>query len=323
MIFHALKPRPTRFTRNEDGYITIEAVIVLPIMLWLFGVGWVYFDAFRQQSVNQKANYVISDMISRETDPVNETYIANTYNLLTQLTHSTSSETDFRATVVQYDLDTSRWDLVWSDAYGARSALVDADIPGYEDRLPVGMDNEQLILIETWEDYEPAFDVGLGAFEIMTYSFTAPRYTPQIVWGEATGSSGGGNSGSSGSTGGSGGSSGSTGGSGSGSGSSGSSGGSSGSGGSGSGSGGSGWGSGGSGWGSGGSGWGSGGSGWGSGGSGWGSGGSGWGSGGSGWGSGGSGWGSGGSGWGSGGSGWGSGGSGWGSGGSGWGGGYW
>ncbi|WP_198135707.1 TadE/TadG family type IV pilus assembly protein [Sagittula stellata] len=192
-MFRSILPAPLRrFTRDDTGYANVESIILLPALLWLFGVGWVYFDAFHQQSINQKANYVIGDMISRETDPLDETYIRNTRNLLSALIHSTSEDTDFRASVVQYDARHNDWDLVWSDAYGTRSRLKQADLTDYFDRLPPAIDNEQLILVETWDNYAPVFKVGLDPFEIATYSFTSPRYTSQVVW-EGSASAGGGN----------------------------------------------------------------------------------------------------------------------------------
>lgn len=193
-MFRSILPAPLRrFTRDDTGYANVESIIVLPALLWLFGVGWVYFDAFHQQSINQKANYVIGDMISRETDPLDETYIQNAHNLLSALTRSNTENTDFRTSVVQFDAELNDWDLVWSDAYGARTRLQKADLYDYIDRLPPAMDNEQLILVETWEDYAPVFKVGLDPFEIATYSFTSPRYTSQVVW-EGTASAGGGDS---------------------------------------------------------------------------------------------------------------------------------
>jgi uncharacterized membrane protein YgcG len=193
-MFRSILPAPLRrFTRDDTGYANVESIIVLPALLWLFGVGWVYFDAFHQQSINQKANYVIGDMISRETDPLDETYIQNAHNLLSALTRSDTENTDFRTSVVQFDAELNDWDLVWSDAYGARTRLQKADLYDYIDRLPPAMDNEQLILVETWEDYAPVFKVGLDPFEIATYSFTSPRYTSQVVW-EGSTSAGGGDS---------------------------------------------------------------------------------------------------------------------------------
>ncbi|MFW2588991.1 TadE/TadG family type IV pilus assembly protein [Sagittula sp. SSi028] len=180
-----IQKRLRRFSSAEEGYISVEAVIVLPVMLWLFGVGWVYFDAFRQQSVNQKANYVIGDMISRETDGVSGQYISNTYNLLTMLTKSSGDYTDLRVAVVQYDEDSDTWSVVWSRQRGGtmsgrENRLTDADLADYADRLPPAMDNQQLVIVETWEDWAPTFNVGIGDFEIRTYSFTSPRYAPQI-----------------------------------------------------------------------------------------------------------------------------------------------
>lgn len=191
MLIPFIKSRLARFTRNESGYISTEAIIVLPVMLWLFGAGWVYFDAFRQQSVNWKANYVIGDMISRETDGVTGEYISSAYKLLTTLTKSNENLTDMRLAVIQYDADRDDWSVVWSrqrgsTMSGAKNRLTNADLEGYRDRLPPAMDNEQLVIVETWEDWEPAFDVGIGAFEIRTYSFTSPRYAPQIPLGKAS-----------------------------------------------------------------------------------------------------------------------------------------
>lgn len=170
------------FARDTRGFVNVEAVIVFPALLFLFGVGWTYFDAFRQQAVNQKANYVISDMISRETDSITNTYIDNARTLLRHLTKASGPDSDLRITVVQYDDDQNGWDVNWSRTSGDQPVLLDADIPGMAHRLPVGTDGEQLILVETWDVFDPIFNVGLDMFEIRTYSFTRPRYAPQVVF---------------------------------------------------------------------------------------------------------------------------------------------
>lgn len=172
-----------RFRKDEDGYITIEALIVLPALLWLFAAGWVYFDAFRQQSVNQKANYVIGDMLSRETAAIDNDYINNAHSLLQELNKSTGTDdSSLRVTVVSYDHDSSSWGIEWSAQGGDVASLTNDNIDDYIDRLPDGLAGDQLILVETWDFYDPVFEVGLGAFEITTYSFTRPRYAPQVVF---------------------------------------------------------------------------------------------------------------------------------------------
>ncbi|MGP6087475.1 TadE/TadG family type IV pilus assembly protein [Antarctobacter jejuensis] len=170
------------FARDTRGFVNVEAVIVFPALLFLFGVGWTYFDAFRQQAVNQKANYVISDMISRETEPLDGTYITNARSLLRTLTKTSMQESDIRITAVRYDADLGNWTLKWSEARGDYPALNEADLGTYQDRLPGGVSGEELVIVETWDQFVPIFKVGLDTFDIRTYSFTRPRYAPQLVF---------------------------------------------------------------------------------------------------------------------------------------------
>ncbi|SMX30267.1 hypothetical protein TRP8649_04410 [Pelagimonas phthalicica] len=181
-MFTNLNARMRQFRQDDQGYISVEAMIVLPVLLWVFAAGWVYFDAFRQQSVSQKANYVIGDMISRETSPISGTYVTNARKLLRELTKSSGNESDLRLTVVQYDGNTSSWNVVWSKKRGNQTVLNNGGLSDYADKLPTANGGEQLIMVETWDMHEPIFDVGLSDFEIHTYSFTRPRYAPQVVF---------------------------------------------------------------------------------------------------------------------------------------------
>ncbi|WP_425099744.1 TadE/TadG family type IV pilus assembly protein [Tropicibacter sp. S64] len=175
--FHLLR----RFRREQDGYVTLEAIIVMPVLLWIFAACWVYFDAFRQQSVNQKANFVISDMLSRETKEIDATYVDSTFELLKVLTQANADGTALRLTLVEYDETAGAWNFLWSEARGDMAALAAGDMSGYQDRLPIALEGDQLILVETWDDHNPVFKIGLDAFTITSYSFTRPRYAPKMV----------------------------------------------------------------------------------------------------------------------------------------------
>ncbi|CUH77875.1 TadE/TadG family type IV pilus assembly protein [Tropicibacter naphthalenivorans] len=182
MLKSILTSRLRAFAKDTRGYVTVEAVIVMPALLWLFGVGWVYFDVFRQQAVNQKANYVIGDMISRETDPIDDTYIDNAFKLLNVMNKSQNGESVMRITVAEYNANNKKWSLEWSEARGGQAPMNNGDLNGMTERLPVAGNSEQLVLVETWDKYDPAFEVGLSEFDITTYSFTRPRYAPQIIF---------------------------------------------------------------------------------------------------------------------------------------------
>jgi hypothetical protein len=171
-----------QFARDTRGYINVEAIIVFPALLFLFGVGWTYFDAFRQQTVSQKANYVIGDMLSRETEAITPDYITNARTLLRHLTKTTGRESDLRITVVRYDADLNGWEVRWSQRRGDYPALRNADMAEMAGHLPTGVDGDELIVVETWDMFNPIFNVGLDTFEIRSFSFTRPRYAPQVVF---------------------------------------------------------------------------------------------------------------------------------------------
>ena len=169
-----------RFAREERGDVTIEAVIMLPLLFLLFIASWVYFDALQQKNVSQKANFVLGDMLSRETNTIDAGYMDNAHDLLRLLTRAeTNNQTGLRVSVVSFADDT--WTVEWSMARGGRTAQTADAAPENPGALPVAQNGDQLILVETWDNYNPIFNVGLMPQDFTTYSFTRPRYAPQLA----------------------------------------------------------------------------------------------------------------------------------------------
>ncbi|MHA6324984.1 TadE/TadG family type IV pilus assembly protein [Roseivivax sp. CAU 1753] len=178
-----IKSLLARFRHDTEGTVTVEAVIIFPALVWLFGATWVWFDVSRQQAINQKANYTIGDAISRETDPLTDAYVDAAFELVLGMTRSNASESDMRITAVEYSSKgEGSYDVLWSEARGNYPAFDNNDMDGMETRLPIMSNGDQVILVETWEDYVPALEAGLDAFEIKTYSFTRPRFAPQMLY---------------------------------------------------------------------------------------------------------------------------------------------
>ncbi len=191
-----------RFARDTEGYVTLEVVIMLPVLLALFAAAWIYFDIFRQQAIGQKANFAIGDMISRETEGLDDDYIDAAFQLLALLT---KTETDgnpdtgiqdisMRITVVEYvstGTDTGYNTVKWSRARGDMTAMSESELNDrYLNNIPLLQDADEVILVETREHWYPALRItgvrdsvpGLGETDLYTYSFTSPRYTSQVVW---------------------------------------------------------------------------------------------------------------------------------------------
>lgn len=169
------------FMTDGAGSVAVEAVLILPFLLWTFLATFVYFDAFRQSSVNLRAAYTIGDMLSRETAAVNDAYITSLQNLFIFLSKR-EAEPALRVSVAMWDEEDSRYKLDWSEGRGNRAALTEDEVNRMRDRLPTLPDNERVILVETWSTFKPLFNVGLKQDELYNLVFTSPRFAPQLVW---------------------------------------------------------------------------------------------------------------------------------------------
>ena len=71
-----------RFSRKESGVISVEAVMIYPLLFWGMCASYTFFDGYKQSSRNLKASYAIADVISRERNDINATYMDTLYDLL-------------------------------------------------------------------------------------------------------------------------------------------------------------------------------------------------------------------------------------------------
>lgn len=174
--------RARRFRRDEKGSIIAESVIMFPTLFCAVLATFVFFDAFRNQAINLKAAYKISDAISRETQTIDNTYLVNTWRLHRFLT-SSPTLTKLRVSIIQYTLADDDYSVVWSRNKGGAGDLSDGMLDGMvaAEQIPVMPDGEVLILVQTWVDYEPSFTIGLGAFTFENTVFTRPRFAPEQI----------------------------------------------------------------------------------------------------------------------------------------------
>ena len=58
------------FRHDTRGVVSVEMVLILPLLFWSFAAVATFFDAYRTRSLAEKAAFTISDMLSRETNAV-------------------------------------------------------------------------------------------------------------------------------------------------------------------------------------------------------------------------------------------------------------
>ena len=171
------------FLRREDGVITIETMLLMPVMLWALLFGFSVHDAFRTKGLHQKAAYSLGDAISRETAPIDPAYLDGAHQAFEYLSHSVG-DTNLRLSQVYYDEASDEYLRDWSEVRGGVEPLNNSQLRGWHDRLPVMPDQERIVLFETWTTYDPIFNIGLLSNEIRTFVFTRPRYAPVVCFND-------------------------------------------------------------------------------------------------------------------------------------------
>lgn len=171
-----------RFAKEEDGTFAVEFMVLFPLMVFALLFVTDAFYGFRINTVNQKAAYTISDMVSRETQPINPAYLNGTLDLFEFLTDAHDYNPSIRLTAVKYDADQDEFELEWSQARGYLSAASQAEVASWSSQLPTMPDNEIIMVVETFQNFEPIFNIGFNERDIYNFVFVRPRYAPQVLY---------------------------------------------------------------------------------------------------------------------------------------------
>lgn len=174
-----------RFSHDTRGNMALESLIWMPFILGLLLATFSLHDAFRYKSLNVKAAYTISDAISRETDPIDGTYLDGMVELLDFLIRS-GGGSSLRVTLVRYNGNNGAYETEWSQTRGSLGALQSAQLADMHQKLPNMLHNERVIVVETETYYDPPFSLpGLNEAGLFyNYGFTRPRFAPKIVWSD-------------------------------------------------------------------------------------------------------------------------------------------
>ncbi|WP_420837134.1 TadE/TadG family type IV pilus assembly protein, partial [Alexandriicola marinus] len=114
--------RLRRLARREEGSMSIEAMIIIPVLIWSMLGSWVFFDAFRAQFSNAKASYTLGDIISRESGYITDEYIDSLYTLQRFLA-ARPEDIRLRVSVIKYDEDDDTHYVVWSENRGGGGTI--------------------------------------------------------------------------------------------------------------------------------------------------------------------------------------------------------
>ncbi|WP_226779240.1 TadE/TadG family type IV pilus assembly protein [Oceaniglobus trochenteri] len=181
-IMTHLRRKLRAFAKDSTGSYTVEAVLILPLLLWAMLATFTFVDGYRMQALNLRATYTISDLLTRQWNPVDRDFMVGLgkyHEFLTNNGHDTS----LRVTVVYYDAEKDNHVLVWSYTTDAsKPKITKGDLPSLASSLPVLANADSAVIVETWMDYEPPFKIGLPETVFNNRVVSSPRFVPQLLW---------------------------------------------------------------------------------------------------------------------------------------------
>ena len=143
--------------------MSIELVLVVPLLVWALLSTFVYFDVFRVEANSNRASLTLAEMFSRETTPITSEFLNSAREVLRTLTFEESSP-DYRVTVYRYRPSDDSYLRVWSRHRGLDQTLRNEDLAllQSENKLPKMNSIDHAILIETRIEYDAPFSIGLS-----------------------------------------------------------------------------------------------------------------------------------------------------------------
>ena len=169
-----------RFARDEKGSLVVEAVMVLPALIWAYAGLFAYWDAYRSINTVQKASYTISDLISRSQTSVNDAYLGGMRTAMNTMLAGDQAG-DIRVTSYRWSGPRDRYEVIFSRSpNNAMAPLNNSNLASLSDRLPTMSDGDSAVLVETRIPYTPPVAFGLTPAVLEQFIVTRPRFLPKL-----------------------------------------------------------------------------------------------------------------------------------------------
>ena len=172
------------FQSDERGFVTVETIFAIMFLSWWYVASFVFYDVYRQYIANVKATYTLGDLISRQAQ-VDEPWLEGLTDMYGYLTRW-RSHSQVRYTSIMWDETDDKYIVDWSfstgtDTPNVRPELEDADLLDYLDRLPILVDGEYVIMVESMTEFSTLFEVGIPDMDLENLVVTSPRFAVNVV----------------------------------------------------------------------------------------------------------------------------------------------
>jgi len=172
-----------RFVRETNAAVAMEALIITPILAWVFVASFVFFDGFRAYNTSVKATFTVADILSREFDTL---YGSDLDGLAAVFQHITRNTEGSAMRTTQISQLEDRYNVDWSYATEGRARLFNANLAAIEERIPLMARGDTILLVETFLPYRTAFNLGIDPLEFTNFTVVRPRFAGRIPFNDGT-----------------------------------------------------------------------------------------------------------------------------------------
>lgn len=182
-LLPAIAARMRRFAGDRSGSLMVEAIMVLPILIWGGVATMTFVDAFRHQTANLRTTYAIADLISRQTDAIGPDFLNGAAEIYGYL--ADRETTSMRISLFRWNVDDAAYMLLRSEPVAGAPAPTTAEMAELASIIPEMSETKLAIVVETWMEYEPAFKVGIAPRTFHNRVVTSPRFGPQLKFDQS------------------------------------------------------------------------------------------------------------------------------------------
>lgn len=185
-MLNALRNHIKRLVTSDHGTVSIELVLMFPLLIFVLTSTIVYFDGFRSKFALQKTTTTVADTISRELTLIGPDYIDGLADLFQVLTPGLSNR-GMRLSVISYNEEDDEHNVVWSQVRGVITETIeDEDLLLWQDRFPLMADLERYVVVETTGGFASEFDdffgSALGYFQFADFVTISPRFNRTVCF---------------------------------------------------------------------------------------------------------------------------------------------
>ncbi len=167
----------TRFKDDESASLTMEFVLILPLLFTWFLGSIIFFDAYNTKATAQRTANTLADIMSRQTD-VDNAFVDSLLTIQNRMLPRLGVGV-VQVTSLQRDMS-GDLQLLWTHTTdGTATALLLADIPLAS--IPILANGESVLIIDTSVPFVPLSDwVGFAATNWTNRVPIAPRYVEPL-----------------------------------------------------------------------------------------------------------------------------------------------